>query len=71
MPQQLLALLILAGLLSTTASAADETTGKKPRTEQAPAKTPAKTKQKAPKKESPPPTPTLDSVSHGPHPKQV
>jgi len=71
MPQQLLALLILAGLLSTTASAADETTGKKPRTEQAPAKTPAKTKQKAPKKESPPPTPTLDSVSYGPHPKQV
>ena len=71
MSRPLLPTLILAGLLLTSSVSADETKQKNPPQQPSTTKTPAKTKQKATKKDAPPPTPTLDSVSYGPHPKQV
>lgn len=71
MSRLLLPLLILVSLLLSSTTNADETTQKNQPQQKATPKTPAKTKQKATKKTAPPPTPTLESVSYGTHPKQV
>ena len=71
MSRPLLPTLILAGLILTSSVGADETKQKNPPQQPSTTKTPAKNKQKATKKDAPPPTPTLESVSYGPHPKQV
>ncbi|MFM7837481.1 MAG: alpha/beta hydrolase, partial [Planctomycetaceae bacterium] len=69
MLRTLLPLLLVASLLLT--ANADETTKKNLPQQTPSAKTPAKTKQKTAKKDPPAPTPTIESVSYGPHPKQV